>query len=136
MNWRDNLDKSTKVHIEKLIEESGNYKENYNLARDRGRAQLWVVIGILSKQIYNLKLKLDYLEKALQSVAGPKLKAMTEAKRKKEEKEIEKFIKELARGNIKKIKKKTKKKKIKKKIKEKSNKKNKRFDEIKIAKSL
>lgn len=129
MKWRDNIEKDLKPYIERLIKESYNYRKSYNSAGDKGKAQLWVVISILSRQIYNLNLKLDYLEKALQDIAGPKLREVAEKRMKKEEKEIEKFIKEISKGKISKGKKILKKKKVKKKSKKKSN-------GIKIAKSL
>ncbi len=131
MVWRDYLDERIKPHLERLIIESINYNNIYSLAKDKGKAQLWIALAILHKQLHNANLKIDYLEKALQDVAGPKLKKKELAKRKKEEKEVEKFIKELAGGRI------TKSKKEKKKKKNKTRKKRgKKFSEIKIAKSL
>jgi len=130
--WRGYLDERIKPYVERLIIESVNYKNIYELANDKSKAQLWIALAILSRQIHDLNLKLDYLEKALRDVAGPKLKQKQIAKRKKEEKEVEKFIKELASGKI--SKRKTKKKK---KIKSKSKKrKRKHISSIKIAKSL
>jgi len=135
MTWRKNLDKSIRPYIEKLIGESFNYKKSYTSAKDRGRAQLWVALAILAKYIGDLKLKLNYLEKTLQEVAGPKLKEKLGDKRKKEEKEVKKFIKELARGKISPKKKKEKYRKKVEKVKKKGKRKEK-TSTIKIAKSL
>ena len=131
MTWRNDIDKTLKPYIENLIRESFSYKKEYKKARNEGKAQFWVALAILSRQIYNLDLKLRYLEKVIQDVAGPKLKKEVEFERKKEEKEVEKFIKELASGKYtKKKRKKKRKKKVKKRKTQKSSYK------IKIAKSL
>ncbi len=114
MTWRENLDKNLRPYVERLIKESFEYKKVFDSAKDKGKAQLWIALAILSKQIYDIKLELKYIERTLQDIS--------KLKRKKEEKEVEKFIKELA--GIKKTKK-TKTRKAKKKK-----------SKIKIAKSL
>ncbi|UZE93777.1 MAG: hypothetical protein IB618_03350 [Candidatus Pacearchaeota archaeon] len=133
MTWRKYVDKSLKPYIERLILESMNHKESYDTSKDKGKAQMWIALAVLSRQLHDLKLKIDYIERTLQNIGSPKLKQKNAARRKKEEKEVEKFIKELASGKI--IKKRTKKisKKVIKKIKKRNRK---SISNIKIAKSL
>ena len=136
MAWRHYLDKNLKPYIERLIIESSSYKEIYGLAKDKGKAQLWIALAILYRQINSIELKLDYLEKTLQDTAGLKIKTKEKSRRKKEEKEVEKFIRDLSQGKISKSKVKTKRKKSKKKIKKKVKNREKISKGIKIAKSL
>ncbi len=136
MAWRHYLNKNLKPYIERLIIESSSYKEIYSLAKDKGKAQLWIALAILYKQINNIEVKLDYLEKTLQDVAGSKIKVKEESRRRKEEKEVEKFIRDLSQSKISKSKIKIKGKKSKKKIKKKIKNRKKILKGIKIAKSL
>ena len=61
-NWRDKVSKDIFEHLEVQINESTKYKEAYETAFDKGKAQLWVAIATLSKQIFDLNLKMNYLE--------------------------------------------------------------------------
>lgn len=51
MSWRKNLNKSLRWHLEQLIQESFLYRNQYEDADDKGRAQLWVALAILAKRI-------------------------------------------------------------------------------------
>ena len=65
MTWRDKVDPIIKHHLEKEIQESNSCKEAYTEAKDSGKAQLWCAVANLSKKIFDLNLKLTYLERAL-----------------------------------------------------------------------
>jgi hypothetical protein len=79
--WRKKVDKSLKPFLEKYIEETHRYRTNFEKADDKGRAQVWIAIALLSRQLYNLEIKMNYLERALKDVSSSK--------------EGEKFIKEV-----------------------------------------
>ena len=107
MNWRQNIDKTLRPFVEKLISES--FKQDaHKLAQNKANAQLWITAGILSRQLYNVEMKLKYLEKALQDIAPNKFKTRDFLKA---EAEVEKMIADIAGGKIVKPKKVTKKKK-------------------------
>jgi len=74
-NWRNNVDPMIKSHLEAQIKETSKtpvYKE----AKNPGNAQLWVAVANLSKQIFDLNLKLKFLENALREVAKPSFGAL------------------------------------------------------------
>jgi hypothetical protein len=79
--WRKKVNKSLRPYLEKFIAETHFHKKSFNLAKDPGKAQIWIAIALLSKQIYNLEVKLNYLEKALKDLSQVK--------------ESEKFIQEI-----------------------------------------
>lgn len=64
-NWRKNIDLSIKDYLEVLIEEVHKHKENYKKARNPSAAQLWCALAHLSKQVFDLNLKIRLLEKLL-----------------------------------------------------------------------
>lgn len=72
MNWRDYVDLDVKDHLEMQIAESSKQKHAYKKAKNSSNAQLWCAIANLSKQIFNLNLKITYLEKRLQEVSEKK----------------------------------------------------------------
>lgn len=63
--WRKNIDLSIRDHLEAQINETGRYRNSYKLAKNPAEAQLWCAIANLSKQIFDLHLKMNYLERAL-----------------------------------------------------------------------
>ena len=65
MNWRLNLDPSTRAHLERQLTESGKSKSSYLRAKNPGNAQLWCAISNLSMKLFDMSLKLNYLEKVL-----------------------------------------------------------------------
>lgn len=65
MKWREKVDPILKHHLEKEIQETSLCKEAYTQAKDPSHAQLWCAISNLSKKIFDLNLKLTYLERAL-----------------------------------------------------------------------
>jgi len=68
MSWRKNVDPLIKDHLELQIKESYREKKAYSKAKDKPNAQLWVAIANLSKQFFDLNLKVKFLEKALRDV--------------------------------------------------------------------
>lgn len=68
MRWREKVDPIIKHHLEEEVKESLKCKEAYSQAENKSNAQLWCVIANLSKRIFDINLKLKYLEKALQDM--------------------------------------------------------------------
>lgn len=95
-NWKDCLDPVLKGHLEVLIKESYQSKKAYSEAINPVNAQLWVALANLSKQIFNMELKLNYLERTLQDLTtseteSNKIKKEANFKKKKMIKTIKKF---------------------------------------------
>ena len=65
MAWRDYVDPMIKDHLEFQIKESAYHKEAINNAENKGNAQLWIAIANLSKQVFNLNLRIKYIEKLM-----------------------------------------------------------------------
>jgi len=68
MDWREKIDKIIKPHVEHQIKEASKERGAYLSADDPKNAQLWVAVGNLSKQIFELNLRLNYLERALRDI--------------------------------------------------------------------
>ena len=71
-NWRKYVNHGLKSHLEAQIKASSQHKKAYICSKNPANAQLWIAIAGLSKQIFDLNLKFDYLERALRDVAGKK----------------------------------------------------------------
>lgn len=70
-SWRKDIDPMVKDHLEAQIKETARYKKSYEKAKNKADAQLWIAVANLSRQLFNLNLKLNYLERALKdSLAG------------------------------------------------------------------
>ena len=91
-NWRDSVDKTLKEHLELQIKEASKYSEAYEKAKNKGQAQLWISISNLSREIFNLELKLKFLEGALKDIAS-ELKNLREQNEKS--KQIEPILSDL-----------------------------------------
>ena len=72
MEWREKVDPAIKAHLEKQVAESVKDRKAYDEAPDPGNAQLWVAVANLSKEIFDLNLKLGYFEKTLQEISSNK----------------------------------------------------------------
>ena len=96
VHWRNNVDKTIKDNLELQIKEASKHKDSYKKAKNPANAQLWVAIANLSRQIFDLNLKLNFLEKALQEIAKPKQSSEKSLKPlKKSDKEIKTLKKTL-----------------------------------------
>jgi len=100
MTWRENIPTHLKPFIERLIKETSS-NSSFRLSKNPAKAQLWLALGILAKQTYDLELKTKFLEQALKEIS-PKAKTHNMLKA---EAEVEKFISEIAGGKYKKGKK-------------------------------
>jgi len=69
-NWRNLVDPLIKDHLEIQIKESSRHKKAYELAANKGDAQLWIALANLSKQTFNIELKIKYIEKLLQDIVS------------------------------------------------------------------
>ena len=106
--WRKKIDKSLRPYLEKFITETCFHDKAFKLAEDPSKAQLWVAVALLSKQLYNLEMKANYLERALKDISqtkeGEKFlqeieeKVKGKEKESKEPKKVEKEMKALGTG--------------------------------------
>jgi len=113
MVWRKNVDPIIKEYLDLQVKETTKFKEAYSSAKNKPNAQLWIAIANLTKHIFNLELKIKYLEGAIRDL-NERLLTSTEKKPEDVLKELEK---ETRKPKKKKVKKKTTKKKTKKKVK-------------------
>lgn len=99
MSWRENLNKGIKPYIERLIRESFLYKNEYNEAADRGKAQLWISLALLSKQLSEIELKLRLFEGVLKEISPKKALKLKESRAaEKARTEVEQIVKNIATG--------------------------------------
>lgn len=82
MNWRNNVDPLIRSHLERQIAESVRHRKAYNLSESPSNSQLWIAIANLSKSIFDINLKLNYLERALKDIAGKRTKSVTRVRKK------------------------------------------------------
>jgi len=104
-NWREKVDPTLKNHLEVMVKETIKNKEAYSKAVNKGNGQLWVAIATLSKQAFNIDLRIKYLEKLIKDML-----------KEKAEMPISKKIVVRKTAPKKKVNKKDKKKPVKKKI--------------------
>ena len=67
-SWRDKVDPIIKSHLEAQVKQTLQHKDAYNQAKDKGKAQLWIAVSSLSKQIVALEIKVRYLENVLKDM--------------------------------------------------------------------
>jgi len=66
--WRDKVDPIIKNHLEAQVKQTLQHKDAYTKAKDKGKAQLWVAVANLSKQIIVLEIKTKYIENVLKDM--------------------------------------------------------------------
>lgn len=99
MSWRKNLNKEIRPYVEKLIRESFLYNEEYKEAEDRGKAQLWIALALISKQLSEIESKLKLFEAVLKDISPKKtLKIQEFEKTKAVKDEVEKIFKNILQG--------------------------------------
>ncbi len=64
-NWRKEISPEIKEFLEALVENVHKHKPAYIKAKNPSSAQLWCALANLSKQVFDLNLKLKILEKVL-----------------------------------------------------------------------
>lgn len=65
MTWRKTVPSPLKNHLELQVKEASRYKDIYTKSKNPSNAQLWIAIGNLSRQIFDLNLKVKFLEGVL-----------------------------------------------------------------------
>ncbi len=75
-NWRSKLDGITRKHLELQLREAYKYNKAYNLSKNSSNAQIWVAVANLSRQIFEMNLRMNVLERALKDTID-KLNAKT-----------------------------------------------------------
>lgn len=86
MEWREKIDKSIKDHLELQVKEAAKHKSAYLNAPYPRHAQLWVAIANLSKQIFDIELKLKFIEGALREISKKQIKTEKTAVTRKKKK--------------------------------------------------
>jgi len=64
-NWRKEVSPEIKEFLEALVENVHKHKPAYVKSKNPSSAQLWCALANLSKQVFDLNLKLKILEKVL-----------------------------------------------------------------------
>ena len=82
-NWRTRVDPFLRTHLEAQIRDSARYRSAYKDSKDPGKAQLWVAIANLSRQLFNVSVKLNYLERLFQDSLDDSKSVKKVKKRKK-----------------------------------------------------
>ncbi len=82
-NWRKLVDPSIRGYLEMQVKEASRHKNAYRLSENPSNAQLWVAIANLSKQMFDINLKLNYLERALRDIGARKADTRESAKKTK-----------------------------------------------------
>ncbi len=67
-DWRERLENSIRTHLELQIREAAKHREAYLSSNNPAISQIWCAIANLSKQVFELSLKLRFLERGLQEI--------------------------------------------------------------------
>lgn len=67
-DWRNKVDPALRDYLEAQVRETNIHKNAYNSAKNQANAQLWIAIAVLSKQLFNMNMKLNVLEDALREI--------------------------------------------------------------------
>ena len=67
-DWRKNVDPGLREYLESQIKGTFNYKKAYENADNKGNAQLWIAVAGLSKQLFNIHMKINYIESLIKDV--------------------------------------------------------------------
>ncbi len=84
-NWRKRVDPIIKDHLETQIKEASKHKNAYRMSSNPPNAQLWCAVANLSRQIFDVNLKLNYMERVLREISSKRLE--------KEKKQTKKTLK-------------------------------------------
>ena len=115
-NWKDKIDLGLKDHLERQIKETHNNKEAILSSNDPKVTQLWIAVANLSREIFEINLRLKYLERAMRDMSKIQRSEVMETR--KPENNVKEVLERVLAGNKAKrkvTKKKTTKKKITKK---------------------
>ncbi len=70
-DWREEINPIIKGHLEAQIKETAAHKKAYMKAQEPTKAQLWVAVANLSKQIFDMHLRIKLLEGAIKEQISP-----------------------------------------------------------------
>jgi len=99
MSWRKNLNKGIRPYVERLVRDSFLYKYEYRTADDGGKAQLWVALALISKQLDQIESKLKLFEGVLKDISPKKSAKLEESEKAREMKaEVESIFKNIIQG--------------------------------------
>ena len=74
MNWKNKVDNVIKEHLDLQIRKTYDQEEAFNKASNKANAQLWIAIANLSREIFELNLKLKYQERKQKNKEIKKIK--------------------------------------------------------------
>ena len=100
MDWRSKLDSDVRQYLDSQIKEAFKHRAAYSQAKNKANAQLWTAVALLAKQNFELVMKVNFLERALQDMGKE-----TSAKKyvrpkmtKEEEEEIKKVLNKIQKA--------------------------------------
>ncbi len=67
-NWRVRLEEPVKKHLELQVRETFKHKRSYKSSKNPSNAQIWVGIANLSRQIFELNLRMNVLERSIKDI--------------------------------------------------------------------
>lgn len=100
MKWRNKIDPSLRPYVERIIAESYVFKESYEKADDKSKGQMWIALGIISKQLHDMEMKLNYLERAVQEIGRKDMTKTDLDQIKKDKQEVERIFKDILGGKL------------------------------------
>ncbi|MBS3073718.1 hypothetical protein J4465_02905 [Candidatus Pacearchaeota archaeon] len=100
MKWRNKIDPSLRPYVERMIAESYLFKESYDYAEDKSKAQMWIAIGLMSKQLHDMDMKLNYIERAVQEIGRKDMTKTDFDQIKKDKQEVERIFKDILGGKL------------------------------------
>lgn len=80
-NWKENLDPIIRDHLEMQLRDSLKHKDAFDKSSNPSNAQLWCAVANLSKKLFELNLKVDFLERTIKDIVQEK--TIKESKKKK-----------------------------------------------------
>ena len=72
MAWKTKIDPMIKSHLDKQVKETLKYRNAFMSAKNPADAQIWCAVAELSRQLFDVNLKLTYLERALIDIGKTK----------------------------------------------------------------
>ncbi|MDD5651141.1 MAG: hypothetical protein PHF86_12125 [Candidatus Nanoarchaeia archaeon] len=72
-SWRDNVEVLLRKHLELQIRESFKHKDAIEKSAYPNLAQLWIAIANLSKQNFEMELRIKFLEKSISDLMEKQL---------------------------------------------------------------
>ena len=72
MDWKKNLDPVIKDYLNDLLKKVLEEKKAYSQARDVSKAQIWVALALLYREISLIKSEIEEIKSSLREKSGSK----------------------------------------------------------------